>query len=104
MTKYYHETRMAKTKSGYFETVRVGANRGFTLPSRIAKALRLKAGDPMLMRLVGRKLDLVPIPGDQLWFWTPEWQKKEREVDEDISQGRVKETASINELIRDLKS
>ena len=71
MAKYYHETRMAKTKSAYCETVRVAAGRRITLPSRIAKALRLKNGDPILMRLVGRKLELVPIPKDQLWFWTP---------------------------------
>ena len=98
---------MAKTKSTFLETVRVGAGRRITIPSRIAKALRLKKGDPVLIRLVDCHIHLIPtslIPKDQLWFWTPEWQKKEREVDEDISQGRVKETASINELIRDLKS
>lgn len=26
---------------------------------------------------------------DQAWFWTPEWQAKEREADEDIKAGRV---------------
>ena len=25
----------------------------------------------------------------QAWFWTPEWQAKEREADEDIAAGRV---------------
>jgi hypothetical protein len=25
---------------------------------------------------------------DQAWFWTPEWQAKEREADEDIAAGR----------------
>ena len=29
------------------------------------------------------------IDKDQLWFWTKEWQKKEREADEDIRKGRV---------------
>jgi hypothetical protein len=50
---------------------------------------------------------LVPatiIPKDQRWFWTPEWQRKEREADEDIALGRVKEFASVDELIKDLKS
>ena len=95
---------MVKTKSAYYETAWVGARRRITIPNLIAKALRLKKGDTMLMRLVGRKLELVPIPRDQLWFWTPEWQKKEREADEDIAQGRVKESASIDELLKDLKS
>lgn len=58
----------------------------------------------MLMRLVGRKLEMVPIPKDQLWYWMPEWQRKEREADEDIAQGRVNESASVEELLKDLKS
>jgi AbrB family looped-hinge helix DNA binding protein len=82
----------------------ISSRRRITIPNPIAKALRLKKGDTMLMRLVGRKLELVPIPRDQLWFWTPEWQKKEQEANEDIAQGRVKETASVDELIKDLKS
>ncbi len=29
------------------------------------------------------------IPKNQAWFWTPEWQQKEREADEAITQGRL---------------
>lgn len=29
------------------------------------------------------------IPKDQEWFWTKEWQAKEREVDRDIKSGRM---------------
>jgi antitoxin MazE len=104
MARYYHETRMAKTKSVFHETVRVGGRRRITVPGRIVRALQIKNGDHMLMRLVGRKLELVPIPRDQLWFWTREWQMKEREADEEIAQGRVKESASVDELLKDLKS
>jgi AbrB family looped-hinge helix DNA binding protein len=104
MARYCHEIRMAKTQSTYYETVRVGAKCRIMLPSRIVEALRLKNGDYMLMRLVDRKLELVPIPRDQLWFWTPEWQKKEREADEDSARGRVKESASVEALLKDLKS
>ena len=31
----------------------------------------------------------VKIDPEDAWFWTPEWQKKEREADEDIKNGRV---------------
>ena len=89
---------MAKTKSAFHETVRVGGRRRIAIPSRIARALRLKNGDHMLMRLVGRKLELVPIPRDQLWFWTPEWQRKEQKVDEALVSGDFKETDSVKEL------
>jgi hypothetical protein len=30
-----------------------------------------------------------PIDPDQAWFWTPEWQAKEREADADKAAGRV---------------
>jgi len=44
------------------------------------------------------------IPADQAWFWTPEWQAKEREADADCAAGRVKTFKSAKELIRALKS
>jgi hypothetical protein len=44
------------------------------------------------------------IPKEQLYFWTPQWRKKEREADEDISRGDFKETDSVDKLMRDLKS
>ena len=43
------------------------------------------------------------IPKDQAWFWTPEWQAKEREADEDIRLGRVSGPfTSADELIKHL--
>lgn len=98
---------MAKTKTMLEDAVRVGAKDQITIPHRISRALRLKKGDHMLVRLVGKTVELVPaaiIPKDQLWFWTPEWQKKEREVDEALARGDFKETDSVEELLRDLKS
>ena len=29
----------------------------------------------------------VPVPADQAWFWTPEWQEGEREASEQIVSG-----------------
>lgn len=31
----------------------------------------------------------LPVPADQAWFWTEQWQKREREVDEHVAAGRV---------------
>ena len=39
---------------------------------------------------------------DQAYFWCREWQEAEREAEEDIRAGRVKEFASVDELLRDL--
>jgi antitoxin MazE len=98
---------MAKTKAAIEASVRLGSKHQVTIPHRISKALKLKKGDHMLVRLVGERVELVPaslIPKDQLWFWTPEWQEKEREADKDIAEGRVKEFSSVEELLKDLKS
>ena len=67
---------MPKTKPTLEEAVRLGAKHQVTIPRRISKALGLKKGDRLLMRLVDRRVEMVPvslIPKDQLWFWTPEW-------------------------------
>jgi len=44
------------------------------------------------------------IPADQRWFWTPEWQAKEREADADFAAGRYKTFETAAELIASLKS
>ena len=31
----------------------------------------------------------LPVPAEQAWFWTEEWQRREREVDASVSAGRV---------------
>ena len=100
-------TPMAKTKPALEEAVRVGAKHQVTIPSRISRALRLKKGDHLMMRLVGGRVEMVPatlIPKDQLWFWSREWQEKEREADEDIAAGRIRTAASVDELLKDLNS
>jgi hypothetical protein len=35
----------------------------------------------------------------QEWFWTDEWQEKERDADEDIRLERVDEFDSVDDLI-----
>lgn len=45
------------------------------------------------------------LPKDQLWFWTKEWQKKEREAGEDIHKRRISGPFfSGRELLKSLKS
>lgn len=42
------------------------------------------------------------IPKDQEWFWTEEWQKKEREVDEALARGEYEEFETVEELLKAL--
>jgi len=54
-----------------------------------------------------RKIGLIPkgTPKDQEWFWSKEWQKGEREADEDIAAGRLsKPFDNAEELIISLNS
>jgi len=98
---------MAKTKTVLEESVRVGAKHQVTIPRRISNALKLKTGDHMLVRLVDNTLELIPaqvVPKDQRWFWTPEWQAREREVDEALARGEFVESKSADELLAKLKA
>lgn len=73
-------------------TVRIGPKHQVTISKGIFEALDLKVGDFLDARLEDGTIVLVPqklIPKDQAWFWTEEWQKGEKEADEDIKAGRL---------------
>ncbi|HEX5308893.1 MAG TPA: hypothetical protein VFW38_07410 [Solirubrobacteraceae bacterium] len=42
------------------------------------------------------------IDPEQAWFWTQEWQAKEREADDDLAAGRVSSYASDKEFLAGL--
>jgi bifunctional DNA-binding transcriptional regulator/antitoxin component of YhaV-PrlF toxin-antitoxin module len=81
---------MAKIKSAFYENVRVGAKARITIPSRIARALPLWKGHHLLIRLVGRHIELVPLPKEQLWHWTSEWQKKSERLTNPLPKAELR--------------
>jgi hypothetical protein len=40
------------------------------------------------------------IDPEQIYFWTPEWQAKEREADEDIAAGRWEEFDNLDDVFK----
>ncbi len=44
------------------------------------------------------------IDAGQAWFWTREWQAKEREADEDLAAGRVTTFKGDDELLGALEA
>lgn len=77
-----------------------------TLPASIVKQLHLKIGDQFEIELDGDRIVLKPvitIPRDQAYFWTKEWQEKEKIADEELKQGNLKGFDTVNELIADLE-
>ncbi len=88
------------------EKIRLGAKRQLTIPRQVLAKLRLREGDFLELRVHDGKIELVPmalIPRDQLWYWTPEWQAKEREADEDLAAGRYKAFKTAGKAVTGLR-
>jgi len=71
---------------------KLGQRNQVTIPQKVVKALRLHPGDVFEIKREGYSIVLVPkkiIPAEQAWFWTKEWQEKEKEADEDINSAKI---------------
>ncbi len=86
---------------------RISPKHQITIPKEAFEKLRLEVGDFLEVDVQEEGLVLIPkklISKDQAWFWTKEWQQKEKEADEAISKGEVsKPFKSAGELIQHLK-
>lgn len=72
--------------------VKIGPKHQITIPKEVFDSLKLKVGDFVDTLIKDNAIVLVPqklVPRDQEWFWTKEWQEKEREADEAIEKGEV---------------
>ncbi|MEP6870717.1 MAG: hypothetical protein ABI939_02595 [Anaerolineaceae bacterium] len=72
--------------------ITIGEGGMIRIPGEILERTHLKEGAPVSSH-VSEDGEIViqaeePDP-DQAWFWTQEWQRKEREADEDIAAGGV---------------
>lgn len=75
-----------------------------TLPKAILERFDLEEGDTLELSVdekTGemRVIPMIQVPTNQRWFWTEEWQKEEREADEDIRAGRVHAFDNVNDVI-----
>ena len=89
--------------------MRISSKRQIAIPKHIMTALNLQPGDEIDIRIEDGTARLLPIttikvPRDQAWFWTKEWQEKEREADDDIAAGKFGEFESLDALMKDLHS
>lgn len=75
-------------------SARVRGKSQVTIPGEVLLELGVKPGDRIEFlleddgRMVVRGIKEVPV--DQSWFWSPEWQEGERQVDEEATAGRVR--------------
>ncbi len=80
---------------------KLGQNYQIAIPKELVKSMGLHKNDYMDVHMENNKIVMAPqlvIPKDQAYFFTPEWQKDEKEAEEDIKAGRVTKTKDLNEL------
>ena len=76
-----------------------------TIPKGFVKRLKLRIGDKLEIEEMEGKLVITPVvvvPKDQAWFYSPEWQKKEQEVDRQKKEGRIHKASNKKELFKKL--
>lgn len=87
--------------------MKISSKRQISIPKRVMEALHLQPGDEVEFEVEGNIVRLIPIktikvPRDQAWFWTPDWQRKEREADQDLSAGNYRDFDNLKDLLKDL--
>lgn len=80
-------------------------NGQITLPAAARRALGVEEGDYVGVHVTEDRIILTPkklVDKSQAYFWSPEWQKAEREASEDIAAGRIRESHDVEDLIAKL--
>ena len=87
--------------------VKIGARHQVTIPKEIVEQAKLKPGEYVEVTLEKGKIVVIPktvVDREDAWFWSKEWQQKEREADEALAKGDYKKFDNVEDLIRDLNS
>ncbi len=74
------------------QLTKISPKHQITIPKEAFKKLNLEIGDFLGVEVTEEGLLLVPkrlISKDQSWFWSKEWQEKEKEADEAIAKGEL---------------
>jgi antitoxin MazE len=82
-------SKAVKKQGESMQLTKISPKHQITIPQEAFKKLKLEVGDFLEVEITDEGLLLVPkkvISKDQNWFWTKEWQSKEREAEEAISK------------------
>ena len=87
--------------------MKISSKRQISIPKNVMEALELQPGDEVEFEIEENTARLIPIktikvPREEAWFWTPEWQAKEKEADKDLSTGRYRDFDKLEDLLKDL--
>jgi bifunctional DNA-binding transcriptional regulator/antitoxin component of YhaV-PrlF toxin-antitoxin module len=78
-----------------------------TIPMTLLKKLKLKIGDKLDIKEKDGRLIITPvmvIPREQEWYWSKEWQEKERKADEELKSGKINSANDTDDLIEKLET
>ena len=91
---------------GDMTVITIGEGGMLRIPGEVLERAHLKDGAPVSLH-VSEDGEIViqaeERDPDQAWFWTEEWQRKEREADEDIAAGRVTGPMTEKEFTAELE-
>ncbi len=76
-----------------------------TLPASVRRALHLRVGDYLQVRVTEDSIVLTPrklVDKNQEYYWSPEWQAAERETSEDVAARRMHEFKNVDDLLTSL--
>jgi AbrB family looped-hinge helix DNA binding protein len=89
------------------QLTRISPKHQITIPKDAFEKFHLEVGDFLEVEATEEGLLLIPkklISKDQAWFWSREWQEKEKEADEAIAKGELsKPFKKPDELVRHLR-
>jgi len=89
------------------QITRISPKHQITIPKEAFEKLHLEVGDFLEVDVTEEGLLIIPkklVSKDQVWFWTKEWQQKEKEADEAIAKGEVSPPfKKADDLIRHLR-
>ena len=72
--------------------VKIGPKHQITIPREVFDSMHLEVGDFLDTLMKDNAIVFVPkklVPKDQAWFWSKEWQEREKEADEAIAKGET---------------
>ena len=94
-------------QNGHTHRVTLGARGQVTIPARLRHAAGLEQGAPLDIELtkdgILLHVNTARDPG-QWWFWTPEWQRMEREADEQEAAGQLNGPMTGEEFLASLEA
>ncbi len=86
------QTSKNQEKEQLVASTKIGPKHQITIPKEIYDRLHLAVGDFIEFRLTDDHVKVSPkklVSHDDAWFYSKQWQQKERQADRDIAAGEL---------------